>query len=280
MGTLDDMRHNAKLTDNDREICAYILAHPEEVSRMSSRELARRTYTSATAIARLSKRLGFENFNDLKVNIVSDLKRVRTPNTDLRADESVVLAVARIATLEKRVVDETEARLSYEAIARAATILSDARCIDFLASGPSAAMAEYASHNFLRTGKVSTLYEEMDRIVYLSLTATPDHAAVIVSRGGEDRTLREAQAHLKERGVKTIVITCTTDSTLARGANVMLEGIFEDIFEKAGDVTFLMSCKYLFDVLLALVIADNYEESYRLERLWAKIYHERLDVNK
>lgn len=52
------------------------------------------------------------------------------------------------------------------------------------------------------------------------------------------------------------------------------------MFEKVGDVTFLMSCKYLFYVLLALVIADNYDESFRLERLWAKIYHERLDVNE
>ena len=279
MDALESMRTSDRLTSNEREIAAYILAHPEEVSRMSSRELARRTYTSATAIARLSKKLGFANFNELKVNIVSDLKRVQTPNTDLRAGEDIALTVARIATLERRIVDETERRLSYEAIARAAEMVSRATHLDLLAFGPSATMADYAAHNFLRTGKIPTLHNEVDRITYLSLTARPDHVALIVSRGGEDQRLVEAQRNLRQRGVGSIVMTCTPQSTLARGADVCLEGIFEDVFEKVGDVTFLMSCKYLFDVLLAVVVARNYDESYRLERQWAKIYHERLDVN-
>lgn len=207
MGALESMRASGRLTDNERGVCDYILAHPEEVSRMSSRELARRTYTSATAIARLAKKLGYANFNELKVNIVSDLKRVQTPSTDLRAGEDVALTVARIATLERRIVDETERRLSYADIARAARMISGASYIDLIAFGPNATMADYAAHNFLRTGKVCSLFSEVDRITYLSLTAPPDHVALLVSRGGEDKRLVEAQRNLSDRQVGTTIIT-------------------------------------------------------------------------
>ena len=68
---LEDIAKRVNLNGNEKQILQYITEYIDDVPYLSSRELARRTYTSSTAVLRMVKKLGFSNYNDFKLNISS-----------------------------------------------------------------------------------------------------------------------------------------------------------------------------------------------------------------
>ena len=72
---LEKIAHDYKLNDNDLYLAQYIIDYSEEVIHLSTHQLAKNTYTSATAVVRFVKKLGFINYNDFKINIHSFLSQ-------------------------------------------------------------------------------------------------------------------------------------------------------------------------------------------------------------
>ena len=116
MNALEHLRREEHFTENEKQIARYILKQPEAATRMSSRELARETFTSPTSVLRFCKKLGFHNYNDFKVNIVSELKSIDLASTIVSRNENALLVLGKMATLEAQVIKETMRRASPEAL--------------------------------------------------------------------------------------------------------------------------------------------------------------------
>lgn len=61
---LDKLIENYHLSENDQLIATYMIEHLEDIPRLSSREFAKRTYTTATSIIRFVKKL------DIKITMI------------------------------------------------------------------------------------------------------------------------------------------------------------------------------------------------------------------
>ncbi|MBU5641089.1 MurR/RpiR family transcriptional regulator, partial [Citrobacter sp. S46_ASV_140] len=61
------MRKN--LTNNELRVYKFCQENPADVYKMKIHELADRVYTTAPSISKLVKKLGFNNFQEFKVNI-------------------------------------------------------------------------------------------------------------------------------------------------------------------------------------------------------------------
>ena len=57
MGLIRQMKEQENMTERERDICNYILEHPEQVESISSRELGHATFTSAASVTRLCQNL-------------------------------------------------------------------------------------------------------------------------------------------------------------------------------------------------------------------------------
>ena len=77
-----EMRQVQGLTE--RDICNYILAHPEQVAVLSSRELGHVTFTSAASVTRFCQKMGCKGYPDFRLRFVSELKL-----TDAQAEEKI-----------------------------------------------------------------------------------------------------------------------------------------------------------------------------------------------
>lgn len=69
MDILKELQKHFDLSENEIVIATYMIEHIEEIPKLSSREFAKRTYTSATSIIRFIKKLGYSNYNEFKYNI-------------------------------------------------------------------------------------------------------------------------------------------------------------------------------------------------------------------
>ena len=75
MGLIQRMKNQQTMTERERDICNYILEHPEKVESISSRELGHVTFTSAASVTRLCQKLGMKGFPEFKIQFVRELQK-------------------------------------------------------------------------------------------------------------------------------------------------------------------------------------------------------------
>ena len=137
MTLMEKLQNSALYTEREQKICEYILEHCEQVSRMSSRELGRQTLTSSTVIIRFCRKLGYESYNDFKINLISDLKlgeaSLQTANLNLEKHENSISVINKIAELEKSVIEVTRSRMSVEIIEKVCRKIDQVKYVDIIA---------------------------------------------------------------------------------------------------------------------------------------------------
>ncbi len=271
------LRNDKHLTETERHVAEYILAHPVEASRVSARELGRRTLTSGSAVLRFCHKLGFQSYNDFKINLVSDLKRMSPANTMIASGERAITAIAKMEALERQVIEETKEKLDPEVVERIAREIHDHSCVDFFAFDTNATLASYAAHNLMLTGHLANVYQDMDRTEYFSLYASTDHVAFLISRSGTDRALIAAGREMARRGLVTVAVTAQPESELARQATYVLQGFYHMEFDKFGDVVFDASLKYLFDILFVMTFSKDSDYVYKINEQYYDLYYRELD---
>lgn len=224
MDTFERLRNAAQLTENDRAIISYVIDHPEEVAGLSTRELAERTHTSASAVSRCCQRLGFSSFSVFKANVASDLKAADPGTISLATNERAISALAKSASLYQKVVNDMRQTVSTETLTRVAAMIEDACYVSILALTSNVICARYAETNLLLTGVVAHVLYDTESISRYSLVAPPDTLAILISRGGVSRPIALAAGNLKRRGVPTVAITSVPDSILAQTCDEVLTG--------------------------------------------------------
>lgn len=274
---LKNLCGSAALSENERLIAAYVLEHPEAVARLSSRELARRTLTSGSAVLRFVRKLGFESYKEFQLNVVDDFKSADLAGTVIAAGEHAITAMNKIAALECQSVEETKRKLSSEVVEAIAERIHQAPYVDFFAKDALATICTYASHNLTLTGRIANVYQDKDRMVILAMQMPADHTAFLVSRSGTDKTLLVAARALKERGVAVVVVTSVPNSPLAALADHVLLGFYSPAFQDFGDVVFGASMKYLFDVLFVMAFSKDVDCVLSLNESYDRLYYAELD---
>ena len=95
-----NLLEHENLSPVERQLAVYVTEHLDEIPKLSSRELARRTFTSSTAIIRFVRKLGFENYNDFRVNLASYLKSLPLEDIRINGDEDYLLVLNKLTELE------------------------------------------------------------------------------------------------------------------------------------------------------------------------------------
>lgn len=62
----------ASLSDTERRLAEYVLANPQSVMHMNAKQFAQACGSSPAAVVRFSKRLGFQGFTALKLDLARE----------------------------------------------------------------------------------------------------------------------------------------------------------------------------------------------------------------
>ena len=104
MRLLKAMQEGERFSSTEENIVEYILSHPAQISEMTTRELAEKTYTSPAAIFRLCQKLGLKGYNEFKIKFTSEINRtlpcgshiMRRPITDKDTTSDIVRKLAQL----------------------------------------------------------------------------------------------------------------------------------------------------------------------------------------
>lgn len=152
-----------KLTESEKQIIDFIDSNPRLVINLSLEELSEKCYVSQASIIRLCKKLGAKGFADFKIRLASEINAFVHSNKDIHVDVPLDpdMNGKEIAEtffyLTSQSLQTAFHNLDYNALRRAALMLSRADIIHIYGRGESLILAEDFHYKLTRIGKPSTL---------------------------------------------------------------------------------------------------------------------------
>lgn len=200
------------LSENELVIIEYIIDHLDEIPKLTSRELAKKTYTSATSIMRFIKKLGYGNYNEFRYQIAFELKNLEYYNMNIVSSEHIVSLINKSSQIEINAIQKTKEMLSIDEFKEIIMKISKATYIDIIANDANARLAQYASHCINTLGKIVNVYHETNQQLNCCLNIMDDHIVIIISKFALDPHIANIAMTLHKKKRQTILITSNQDN--------------------------------------------------------------------
>lgn len=278
MNLIKELQEQQDFSDSERTIATYLLQHSRLLPSMTTRQLARETYTSSAAIVRFCQKLGFGGYTEFRVEFLAQMmKYLEQPygvELSMTNQDSVHSILDKVTRLEIDALQETYQMLDAKEFVRAFAILQKTQHIDFYAMDNNLDIANMAASSFIMANKCSTVHTAMT-MQYLQATGAPkEHVGFFISRTGENRMLIDIAHLLKLRGNLFLLITANQESTLASLADVVFPVASVKSMEELGPRVFLMGAKYVTDVLFAVLMTRVDFRNAQEKEIWlSKHFH-------
>lgn len=186
---LKQLEKDYKLNENDLFIARYILEHSEEIPLLSSHQLAKETFTSPTAIICFVKKLGFESYNDFKLNIHSFLNQYYLSNMHIQSHENLYSVKNKLTEIECGIIHQTKDNIDPNTFNHIISMISKNKYIDIIANDTNSTIGDYASHLLSSVNKIVNVYHNHDKQLWLSFNVEKDHTIILVSKYGTNKHL-------------------------------------------------------------------------------------------
>ena len=278
---LNELKQMNKLTSTEQGIVNYILTYPEELEKISSRQLAELTYTSPATVVRICQKLGFSGYSEFKIKYLQEVNQ--TPRMDqinrtnpITSEDSLHRIVNQVAALEITAIEQTKKGIDLDQLNRVSELLNQATCIDFYAFDNNLHLAKNACSHFLYAGKQAIIHDSSNAQFMQAFASVEGHVAIIISRTGENPMLYRIATILCEKKIPLLVLTESRHSSLAKISTEHLYLYNVHRFTDMGTILFQTSVQYLFDLLFAILFSRNFENSVKQNEMYEEIneYHQ------
>ena len=278
---LNELKQMNKLTSTEQGIVNYILTYPEELEKISSRQLAELTYTSPATVVRICQKLGFSGYSEFKIKYLQEVNQ--TPRMDqinrtnpITSEDSLHRIVNKVAALEITAIEQTKKGIDLDHLNRVSELLNQATCIDFYAFDNNLHLAKNACSHFLYAGKQAVIHDSSNAQFMQAFASVEGHVAIIISRTGENPMLYRIATILCEKKIPLLVLTESRHSSLAKISTEHLYLYNVHRFTDMGTILFQTSVQYLFDLLFAILFSRNFENSVKQNEMYEEIneYHQ------
>lgn len=270
---LEDIAKRVNLNENEKQILQYITEYIDVVPYLSSRELARRTYTSSTAVLRMVKKLGFSNYNDFKLNISSYLKNQLVEETLISENEELLDLMNKMSELEKNVITQTKDKISLEVLQKVVEKLNRCTYIDIVANNVNAEIAKYARYNFGIAGKIVSVHHNSWEQIQLALNVPKDHVVMIITKYGKNQNLLRTAKVLKKRGISTIAVISDQNKEMENLCDYTFYCAYNNAIPNFVEMIFNISTKFILDLLYVVLFSKNYDTTSELNDVIQSLFY-------
>lgn len=265
---LRKLQDKSLLSDSEILIAKYLIENYREVSNLSTRELAVRTYTSSAAIVRFSQKFGFKGYSDFRINFLTEImKHGEEIQAQLISEQdNLDTIMKKVREINIDAINRAYDMLNPALLARALKLFESATYIDFYVVDRYMNFANEIAETFVLAGKFSTIHNSMP-LQYLQAYKTPkNHLGFFISPKGENRLQTDIAKLLKRQSIPTILITASPDSTLAKLVTEHFTVAVGKDIKDLGKLVFTVGAKFITDTLVAALVSrtnfENAEEKY------------------
>jgi len=232
------------LTHGERAIASVILDRPEDVTRMSSTDLASAAGRSQSGVIKLCQKLGFNGYQDLRLDIA------RATASDIRSDgpaagvqgtieagDDLTLTMQKLLASKTHAMRETLSVNPPDRIDAARDALSAAARVQLAGVGASSLVARDLSYKLQKLAK-PTLYDA-DSHAQIALAATlgPHDMLLAFSESGKSPETLHIARTAGSQGARIVTITGLQANRLADLAGIALRTVADEERVRSSAIT-------------------------------------------
>ncbi len=222
--TLNIQMQLNKLGAAEQRAANFIIENPKAVIPLSISELANRSKTSEATVTRLSKKLGFEGYQQLKIAIVQDTG-TQPIRTDICASDTAGDIFAKLTEDIYCSLEKTKKVLNGEALSNVCQAILQADEIMIFGLGNSASVATDTAHKLLRLGLNAHAYTDNHMQTIVASHSNQKTLAIGISHSGSSKDIVRALRLCKENGAVTACVTNYGKSPIYRVSDYVLNTV-------------------------------------------------------
>ena len=246
-------------TSTEKLIAKYILEHGNEILNYSAQILGEKTNTSAAAIIRFSKKIGFKGFSDLKMNLAQSHSNEQH-DLDVDIDDMTSL-VDKGCRLNMNTVLKTYQLINVSDLENAINLLCNASTIYLFGVGGSSVIANDIEQKLIRIGKKVIYNNDLHIQMTFTQSMTKDDTALIISYSGTTAGLVDISKILVEKNIPYISITQINQNLISKNSTVALRVPSEEKELRIGAVSSRISSFVITDLLYYGVFKKNFDKN-------------------
>lgn len=214
------------LSKVEARISDYILDNDQNIINMTISNFAQQVEVAESSIIRFCRRLGYDGFTSLKINLAKNTQSSKEYVLDeISIDEDSVdpmRVTAKVFSSISRTLSETLQIIDSSALERTVDLLCSAKKIVFYGVGTSATIATDAYYRFMRIGLPTSASIDPHIMMISASMLNKDCVAVGISHTGCSKETIRAMRIAHDCGATTICITSYVDSPITKYSDVRL----------------------------------------------------------
>jgi len=257
-----------ELRPSEKRIADLLLKEPARVAEMSIAVLARECTTSTTSVVRFYKRIGYERFQDLRLDIAREVTREflehneQTPLTgDVSPTDSLKDIVKKVATSETLSIADTADVLRLDHLQEAVELAANARRIDIFGIGASAFVGLDLQQKLTRIGLTALNWTDSHAAWTSAVTLDQNCLAIAISHSGSTPDTIEYLRLAQSVGARTVGITNFRNSPFGRLSDVVLTTAARETTFRSGALGSRIAQLMIIDCLFIGIAQSAYEKS-------------------
>ena len=268
MNLFINLKENKDLSKNERILADYILKHPEDVLKMSSKDLGKVCFVSTATVYRLCDKLGLSGFSDLKIKITSSLDDYRKSNEDFNFDFPVNQFQTHYEIIQKikedyeQTLNLTTNLFSLDQLRLIASAMKKAQIIDVYTSAGNINFALNFQFQMQEIGiQVNVPIDEYQQRL-IAASSNENHLAIIITFGGRG-ILSDILPRILHKVKTPIVLISSYDYTfkdLDPDYQLYISP-YENHYKKISSFSTRLSILYILDVLYTCYFKLDYQEN-------------------
>lgn len=268
MNLFINLKENKDLSKNERILADYILKHPEDVLKMSSKDLGKVCFVSTATVYRLCDKLGLSGFSDLKIKITSSLDDYRKSNEDFNFDFPVNQFQTHYEIIQKikedyeQTLNLTANLFSLDQLRLIASAMEKAQIIDVYTSAGNINFALNFQFQMQEIGiQVNVPIDEYQQRL-IAASSNENHLAIIITFGGRG-ILSDILPRILHKVKTPIVLISSYDYTFKDfdPDYQLYISSYENHYKKISSFSTRLSILYILDVLYTCYFKLDYQEN-------------------
>lgn len=254
---------SSSFTSTEKRIAEYILNNREQALEYTAQKLAEVTNTSAAALIRFSKKLGYMGITAMKLDLAKDEdENDELFNVLIEENDSIELMVKKVQKISERNIQQTYKLLNITVLNEAIDRVIQARNIYAIGIGGSGIVCMDFMQKLTRINRNVVYHEDFDVLLARLAHISKEDILIAISYSGETQMVNLAVDHAKENGVPVIAITqYNVKSTLAKNADIKLYTPIEEKELRLGAISSRNAAFVLTDLIYYGLAKDNFDKT-------------------
>ncbi len=262
---IDKMQNLKNLTVQEQAVIEHIIKFPKDLLEMNVSELAKASYTSASTIIRVCKKLGTKGFGDFKFIYASEYPEMMKLKESLKtipydANSTIDDIIHTMPLIYSKAIDHTRSMIDRNVLINVIALMKKAKVIDIYGDGINNEVAKMFCYKLGEIGITSNAYSSIhwSHASFLQLENIPNFS-ILISHTGKNSNVIDAAKRLKKCNMPTLSISGNIDQSLAKLTDYNIHIMTTENTLEFSNVIFTMSTQYILDILVASLLVHRYD---------------------